>query len=106
MPLYQNSLEKLLFWKVVHSQFDSDPQSSGPILRLWCNYRGDSNTAQYNNTKQLSFDKALRTLKFKSALTRLSGADAVVLQSNCVRRTCSRSLHSLRLEPVPSMLQA
>src|SRR6218665_3638959 len=27
-------------------------------------------------------------------LTRLSGADAVVLQSNCVRRTSSRSLHS------------
>src|SRR6218665_3442020 len=28
------------------------------------------------------------------ALTRLGGADAVVLQGNCVRRTCSRSLHS------------
>jgi len=27
-------------------------------------------------------------------LTRLGGTDAVVLQSNCVRRTSSRSLHS------------
>jgi len=27
-------------------------------------------------------------------LTRLGGTDAVVLQNNCVRRTCSRSLHS------------
>src|SRR6218665_3911097 len=34
------------------------------------------------------------TLKFRSALTRLDGADAVVLQSNCVRSTSSRSLHS------------
>jgi len=32
--------------------------------------------------------------KFRSALTRLGGADAVVLQWNCVRRTCSRSLNS------------
>src|SRR6218665_1439150 len=28
------------------------------------------------------------------SLTHLGGADAVVLQSNCVRRTCSRSLYS------------
>jgi len=42
----------------------------------------------------LSFDIALLTLKFRSALTRLGGADAVVLQRNCVQRTCSRSLHS------------
>src|SRR6218665_1418344 len=47
-----------------------------------------------NNTIQLSFDITLVTLKFGSALTRLGGADAVVLQSNCVRRTCSKSLHS------------
>jgi len=46
---------------------------------------------QYN-TMQLSFDIALLTLKFRSALTRLSIADTVVLQSNFVRRTCSRSL--------------
>ena len=48
---------------------------------------------QYN-TIQLSFDIALLTLKFRSALTRLGGANAVVLQSHCVRRTCSRSQHS------------
>ena len=42
----------------------------------------------------MSFDIDLLTLKCISALTRLGGADAVVLQSNCVRRTCSRSLHS------------
>jgi len=36
------------------------------------------------NTIQLSFDIDLLTLKFRSALTRLGGADAVVLQSNCV----------------------
>src|SRR6218665_1095649 len=33
------------------------------------------------------------TLKFRSEFTRLGGTDAAVLQSNCVRRTCSRSLH-------------
>jgi len=33
--------------------------------------------------------------KFRSALTRLpGGTDVVVLQSNCVQTTCSRSLHS------------
>jgi len=50
-------------------------------------------TIQFN-TIELSFDIALLTLKFRSAFTRLGGADAVVLQSNCVRRTSSRSLHS------------
>ena len=50
-------------------------------------------TIQYN-TIQPSFVIAVLTLKFRSALRRLGGADAVVLQSNYVRRTCSRSLHS------------
>jgi len=36
----------------------------------------------------------LKHTKLRSAYTRLSGADAVVLQSNCVRRTFARSLHS------------
>ena len=34
------------------------------------------------------------SFKLRGAHTHLCGADAVVLQSNCVRRTCSRSLHS------------
>ena len=41
-------------------------------------------------------------LKFRSGLARLGGADAVMLQSNCVRRTCSRSLtvlSTLKLVP-------
>jgi len=53
-------------------------------------------SGQYNNTIQLSFNIALLTIKFRSELTRLGGSDPVVglLQSNCVRRTCSRSLHN------------
>src|SRR6218665_8700 len=46
-----------------------------------------------NNTIQLSFDIALLTPKFRSALTRLDGAHTVVLQSNCAQRTYSRFLH-------------
>jgi len=51
------------------------------------------NTIQYK-TIQLSFDIALLTLKFRSALARIDDADAVVLQSNCVRRTRSMPLHT------------
>ena len=43
------------------------------------------------NTIQLSFDITLRTLRSEVHLH--GSADAVVLQSNCVRRTFSRSLH-------------
>ena len=50
-----------------------------------------------HNTMQLSLDITLLRVKFRSALTRLGGADAVILQSNCVRRTCSRSLYGSRL---------
>jgi len=60
----------------------------------------------YINTIQLIFDTTLLTLEFRSALTRLSGADAVVLQSNGVRRTCSRSLYGNCLKPILSTLQA
>jgi len=42
--------------------------------------------------KQLQYNRSYR--KFRSALSCLSGADTMVLQSNCVRSTCSRSLHS------------
>jgi len=45
-------------------------------------------TGQY----KWSFDIFL--LKLRSVLVCLSGTDAVLLQSNFVRRTCSRSLHS------------
>jgi len=46
---------------------------------------------QYN-TIQMSFEPS--NGKFRTALIRLGGANVVVLHSNCVRRTCSRSLHS------------
>ena len=49
---------------------------------IWFRYK---HRIQFN---KLSFHFALFTLKFRSALTHLGGARAVVLQSNnCVRRT-------------------
>src|SRR6218665_247440 len=48
-----------------------------------------------NKRQYLSFDIALLILKFRSALTCLGGTDAVVLQSNFVQRTCSRSLYTV-----------
>jgi len=37
--------------------------------------------------------------KFRTALTRLGGADAVALQTNCVRRTCSSNCFRRGLNP-------
>ena len=50
------------------------------------------NTIQYNWA--LIVNIALLTLKFRSAITRLGGADAILLQNIWVQRTCSRFLHS------------
>jgi len=46
---------------------------------------------QYNTT-ELWHRSSYR--KFRSARARIGGADAVALQSYCLLRTCSRSLHS------------
>src|SRR6218665_4015504 len=40
----------------------------------------------------------LKHAKLRSARTSLGDKDAVALQSNCVQRTCSRSLHGNCLE--------
>jgi len=65
--------------------------------------RGKEIEIQYNWS--LISPSFLKHAKLRSARTSLGDTDAVVLQSNCVQRTCSRSIHSNCLKPVLSALQ-